>query len=104
MPRRTITIRPQAQHEALLAGRRREQTEQFAELYAVRAGLEGTSAQGVRACGLRQSRSLGQARTHLQHLMTAAAMNLVRLLQWLAGEPKSATPRSAFTRLYSTAA
>ena len=31
-------------------------------------------------------------------------MNLVRLLQWLAGEPKSATPRSAFTRLYSTAA
>ena len=99
-PRRTITIRPQAQHEALLAGRQREQTEQFAELYAVRAGVEGTIAQGVRSCGLRRSRYIGQARTHLQHLMTAAAMNLVRLLHWLAGEPKAATPRSAFARLF----
>jgi hypothetical protein len=32
--------------------------------------------------------------------MTAAAMNLMRLLHWLAGEPKAATPRSAFARLF----
>jgi transposase len=103
-PRRTITIRPQAQHEALLAGRQREQTEEFVELYAVRAGVEGTIAQAVRSCGLRRSRYIGQARTHLQHLMTAAAMNLVRLLHWLAGEPKAATPRSAFASLFPAAA
>jgi transposase len=103
-PRRTITIRPQAQHEALLAGRQREQTEEFVELYAIRAGVEGTIAQGVRSCGLRRSRYIGQARTHLQHLMTAAAMNLMRLLHWLAGEPKATTPRSAFARLFPAAA
>jgi hypothetical protein len=105
-PRRTITTRrgPQAQHEALLAGRQREQTEGLVELYAVRAGVEGTIAQGVRSCGLRRSRYIGQARTHLQHLMTAAAMNLMRLLHWLAGEPKATTPRSAFARLYPAAA
>jgi transposase len=103
-PRRTITVRPQAQHEALLAGRQREQTEQFAQLYAVRAGVEGTIAQGVRSCGLRRSRYIGQARTHLQHLMTAAAMNVVRILHWLAGEPKATTPHSAFARLFPAAA
>lgn len=103
-PRRTITIRPQAQHEALRAGRQRELTEPFAELYAVRAGVEGTIAQGVRTHGLRRSRYIGQARTHLQHLMTAAAVNLVRLLHWLAGEPKAVTPRSAFACLFPAAA
>jgi transposase len=103
-PRRTITIQPQAQHEALLAGRQREQTEQFAKQYAVRAGVEGTIAQGVRSCGLRRARYIGQARTHLQHLMTAAAINLVRLLHWLAGTPKAATPRSAFARLFPATA
>lgn len=103
-PRRTITIRPQAQHEALLAGRQREQTEQFAKQYAVRAGAEGTIAQGVRSCGLRRSRYIGLARTHLQHLMIAAAMNLERLLRWLAGEPKATTPRSAFVRLFTATA
>jgi hypothetical protein len=99
-PRRTITIRPQAQHEALLAGRQREQTEQFAKQYAVRAGVEGTMAQGVRSCGMRRSRYIGLARTHLQHLMTAAAINLERLMRWLAGEPKAVTSRSAFARLF----
>jgi transposase len=103
-PRRTITVGPQAQHEALLAGRQREQTEQFAKLYAIRAGVEGTIAQGVRSCGMRRSRYIGQARTHLQHLMTAAAMNVVRLLRWLAGETQATTPRSAFARLFPAAA
>jgi hypothetical protein len=99
-PRRTITIRPRAQHEALLAGRAREQTERFAAEYARRAGVEGTIAQGVRSCAMRRSRYVGVDRTHLQHLMTAAAMNVVRILRWLAGEPTATTRRSAFTRLH----
>jgi hypothetical protein len=37
--------------------------------------------------------------THLQHVATAAAINLARLAAWLAGEA-SATPRqSTFVRL-----
>ena len=41
--------------------------------------MEGTLSQGVRALGLRQSRYWGLAKTHLQHLATAAAINLDRL-------------------------
>jgi len=62
--------------------------------------VEGTIAQGTRSHGLRRSRYVGLAKTHLQHLLTAAAMNVVRMLRWLAGEVKAATRSSAFARLY----
>lgn len=103
-PRRTITIRPQAQHEALLAGRARESTATYKTEYAKRAGVEGTIAQSVRSCKVRRSRYVGQERTHLQHLMTAAAMNVVRMLHWLAEVPKAKTRPSAFARLYPATA
>jgi hypothetical protein len=99
-PRRTITLRPQAQHEALLAGRKREQTEQYKAEYAKRAGVEGTIAQSVRTTKVRRARYIGQAKTHLQHVMSAAIMNVVRMLCWLADEPKAKTPRCTFAQLY----
>ncbi len=40
--RRTITVRPQAQHEALQAARRRQKTPAFAKQYALREGIEAT--------------------------------------------------------------
>lgn len=40
------------------------------------------------------------ARTHLQHLMTATAINVIRLLRWLAGEPKAATRPHVLAQLY----
>ncbi len=65
-----------------------------------RAGIEGTVAQGVRSSRLRRTPYVGHAKTHLAHLMTAAAMNLVSLLRWLANEPKAQTRHSAFARLH----
>nr|MBA3947721.1 transposase [Herpetosiphonaceae bacterium] len=103
-PRRTISVRPQAHYEALQAGRAREQTEGFKTEYAKRAGVEGTIAQALRSCEVRRSRYIGKARTHLDHLMTGAAMNIVRLLNWLAGVPKAKTQSSPFVRLYRTTA
>jgi Transposase DDE domain len=103
-PRRAITIRPEAQHEALRVGRAREQTAGFAAEYARRAGVEGTIAQGVRSSRLRRTPYFGHAKTHLAHLMTATAMNLARLLRWLANEPKAQTRRSAFAQLHPLAA
>jgi hypothetical protein len=50
--------------------------------------------------GLRRSRSIGLARTHLQHLATAAALNVVRSIAWFNGLPRAQTRRSAFARLY----
>ncbi len=85
------TLRPQAQHLALREARAREETAEFREQYAARAGVEGLLSQGVRAFGLRQARYLGLAKAHLQHLLTATAVNLVRLDAWFADQPRSAT-------------
>lgn len=98
--RRLITIRPKAQYEALVVGRQRERTEAFKKEYARRAGVEGTVAQGVRSCKMRRSRYLGQLKTHLSHLIIATAMNIVRILRWLAGELKAAVNPSAFQQLH----
>lgn len=79
--------------------RQREQTPEFKEQYKQRAGIEGTISQGVRAFELRRSRYLGQAKTRLQHLAIAAAMNLVRIGAWLAGIEPGTTKPSAFARV-----
>lgn len=103
-PRRTLTVRPEAQHKALQDARAREQTEQFIQHYAKRAGIEGTISQGVRRCGMRRSRYIGLPKTHLQHLLTASAINIVRVMNWLDGQTPGQTPQSAFARLYAAAA
>jgi len=89
-PRR-LTLRPQAQHLALRAARRREATPEFKAQYAARAGMEGTISQGVHTFALREARYLGLAKTHLQHLLTGTAMNFVRLSAWFAERPRAAT-------------
>jgi len=101
--RRTITVRPQAQHEALQAARRRQKTSAFAKQYALREGIEATISQGVRAFGMRRSRYLGLDKTHLHHLGIAAAINVVRAVAWLDGDDLAPTRVTAFQRLYHAA-
>jgi transposase len=48
---------------------------------------------------LRRLRYIGQAKTHLHHIGIAAAINLVRIAAWLAGEDSETTRQSAFMRL-----
>lgn len=96
---RTITIRPQEQYVALQMARSREETEEFREEYGRRAGIEGTISEGVRSHGLRRSRYVGEAKTRLQHIAAAAAMNIVRVCNWLSENERSQTRRSAYERL-----
>jgi len=96
---RTLFFRPQAEHEALQAARERQDTHEFKERYKTRAGIEGTLSQGVRAFELRRSRYIGLAKTHVQHVATAAAINLSRLADWFAGIPKAQTRQSKFEAL-----
>ena len=98
-PRRLITVRRQAAYEALRAARERGKTRDFMELYANRSGIEGTVSQGVRTCGLRRTRYRGYAKTHLDHILTATAINCLRLNDWFAGRPKATTQQSRFARL-----
>lgn len=102
-PRRTLVVRPQAQHAALQAARKLQRTETFRQKYALRAGVEATISQGVRAFDLRRSRYVGLPKTHLQHLAIATAINLVRIVDWLDGNPLASTRVSAFEKLYKAA-
>ncbi len=49
---------------------------------------------------MRRSRYIGQRKTHLQHVAIAAAMNLVRLTDWLNGNEPETTRNSAFAKLF----
>ena len=84
---------------ALYAARHRQQTPEFREPYRKRAGMEGTLSQGVRRSEMRRSRYIGLARTHLQHLLTAAALNLMRAVAWLTEAPRAKTRPSRFAAL-----
>jgi len=57
-PRR-LSIRSQEELLQLQRRRKQQDTEEFQVTSANRAGLEGTHSQGVRALGLRQTRSIG---------------------------------------------
>ena len=63
--------------------------------------MESTLSQGVRRFDLRQSRYIGLARTHLQQVLTATAMNVVRVIDWLRGKPlgEKKRPAGRFARL-----
>jgi len=86
-------------HEALREGRLREYTEEYKKEYAHRGGIEGTLSQGVRGFGLRRTRYIGQAETHLGHVLSAIAINLVRFDNWLQGMEPVQTRQSAFVKL-----
>lgn len=96
---RQLRLPPQDQYEALTAARAWYASEEGIERYKRRAGVEGTLSQGVRAFGLRRSRYWGLAKTHLQHIATAAAINIDRIVAWLDERPRAQTRTSRFAAL-----
>ena len=96
---RILTIRPKEQYLALQAARARQTTAEYTAEYAKRAGSEGTISQGIRGFGLRRARYIGIAKTHLQHVLIAAAMNFARIAEWLGGRPHAKTRVSAFVAI-----
>ena len=83
----------------LQAARVRQQTPEFHAVYRARCGVEGTFSQTTRNTGLRRARYVGQRKTHLQHLFTALATNILRLMCWLEGTPFAKTRISRFAAL-----
>jgi transposase len=96
---RQLSLRTRETHEALAAARARQEDEAERPLYRLRAGIESTLSQGVRAFGLRRARYRGLAKTHLQNVATAVALNLDRLAAWLDGRPLAPTRKSRFAAL-----
>jgi transposase len=81
----------QEDYEALAHARIRQTTTEFKKKYSKRSGIEGTISQGIRGFNLRQCRYVGLEKTRLQHILTAAAMNLERIYAWLEGIPLAKT-------------
>jgi transposase len=80
---RTVTIRTEVYHTALQAARQQQTTHAFKEAYAIRAGIESSISQGVRRSVLRRTRYIGQAKTQLQQILVAVALNVVRSVAWV---------------------
>lgn len=96
---RELTLRPQREQVLLQAARARQKTAEFQVQYAARAGIEGTLSQGVRRCDMRRSRYIGLRKTHLQHVITAASLNIIRITAWLDERPLAPTRRPHFVAL-----
>lgn len=97
---RVVSFKPQAEFETLQHARQRQLTDDFKQTYKTRAGIEGTISQAVRTFDLRRSRYLGLAKTHLQHLATAAAINLTRAVSWwMNGQTTAPAYLSPFLKL-----
>jgi transposase len=72
------------------------------ERYRIRAGVEGTISQGVRAFAMRRSRYVGLAKTGLQQICVAVGMNALRVVRWLDGQPRARTRATRFASLALT--
>lgn len=96
---RQLCILPQEQYQRLQDARQRQKTEEFKLLYKARAGVEGTISQAVNSQEVRRARYRGLARTHLQHLATAAAINYTRAADWLSGRKPETTRIAPFVAL-----
>lgn len=96
---RQLTIRPRRVHQALTEARTRQTTKDFARTYRLRAGVEGTIRQGVAVSDTRHARYRGLPKTHLQHVASAAALNLIRLDAWFNDVPLDRTRTSHLARL-----
>jgi transposase len=65
--------------------------------YAVRSGIEGTVCEFAHGHGMRQCRYRGQRKAHVQHVLTAIAVNVERLNAGpLPDEPSPPRPPTAF--------
>ncbi len=96
---RHLNLLPRPQFEALQAARAEQTSEAGRQLYSRRAGIEGTLSQSVRGFGLRRTRYRGLKKTHLQHVMTAVAVNVGRIVAGLDHIPRAKTRTSRFAAL-----
>jgi transposase len=101
-PRTLMLLPTQALHEARQAALARQETAAFREQYACRAGIEGTISQ-VMHLGGRRARYRGEEKLRVQSSAEAAAVNVVRLVNWRAGVPRASTRRSHLARVLAAA-
>ncbi|WP_211231877.1 transposase [Amycolatopsis balhimycina] len=93
---RNVGFPPRELLELQLRNRAERQEPAWHKRYAVRSGIEGTICEFARGHGMRRCRYRGQAKTHLQHVLTAIAVNIERLSRQPPGDSASPRPPTAF--------
>lgn len=96
---RALVLLPKELYAALQSARARQKTKEFHKIYSIRSGIEGTIGKAADKLEMRRCRYRGMAKTHFQHLVTAAAINIHRMLNWIENIPRSVTPKSHFAAL-----
>jgi len=96
---RSLTLLSREQHEVLARQRAEQQTPEWKARYNIRAGVEGTISQAVRATRMRRTPYQGLDKTHLASVLNATALNLIRADAWLNGTPLGTTRVSHLARL-----
>jgi transposase len=78
---RARTLAPSREYQQLLRDRARAKTDEWKALYRRRAGIEATISELVHCCGLRRSRYRGAPFRALHVFLSAAALNVRRMLR-----------------------
>lgn len=98
-PRRTLSFHEEDVYKMVQQRKIDQHTDEWKKNYGKRSGIEGTISQGVFALGARRSRYRGMEKTELQFILTSAAINLTRILNWQNEKPRSETRITRFGRL-----
>jgi transposase len=94
--KRTVGFPPRELYELQLRNRADQQDPAWHKRYAVRSGIEGTICELANGHSMRRCRYRGQPKAHLQHVLTAIAVNIERLSQLPPGQSTSTRPPTAF--------
>ncbi|WP_211269112.1 transposase [Saccharothrix syringae] len=93
---RSVGFPPKELLELQLRNRAERQEPAWHKRYAVRSGIEGTIFEFTHGHGMRRCRYRGQSKTHLQHVLTAIAVNIERLSRQPPGTNAPPRPPTAF--------
>ncbi|MGW6793653.1 IS1182 family transposase [Streptomyces chartreusis] len=76
---RVLTFLPRELHDIQSESRTEQQTQEWLSHYSLRAAIESTISEFVNGHGMRQCRYRSQNKAHVQHVLTAIAVNLERI-------------------------
>ncbi|MFF5547809.1 IS1182 family transposase [Streptomyces olivaceoviridis] len=76
---RKVVFLPRDLHDIQSESRTEQQTQEWLSRYSLRAAIESTISEFVNGHGMRQCRYRSHSKAHVQHVLTAIAVNLERI-------------------------
>ncbi|MFE9613524.1 transposase [Streptomyces sp. NPDC006012] len=86
---RRVSFLPRDLYDTHSESRTEQQTQEWLPRYSLRAAIESTISEFVNGHGMRQCRYRSEDKAHVQHVLTAIAVNLERIDAHLPPEPAS---------------